>query len=135
MCGIFPSAFTSYLETCPEFSQTPQLQHSLAHIERISCTYINNHLLANKPLNTIPGPPVYEAILPQLSRRFERLEGEHRHHVIPKRVRVRPRRLTDGGPDERFLDIGRRLVKAGQKADGVVAGDGGAEELREEGFN
>ena len=34
-----------------------------------------------------------------------------------------------------FFDISRRLIEASQEADGVVAGDGGAEELDEERFD
>ncbi len=47
-------------------------------------------------------------------------------------VGVHPWALPEGGPDQRFLDVGGRLVVAREEAHGRGVGDCAAEELGEE---
>lgn len=96
-------------------------------------THKNHHPLPHPPLHAPPRPPIHKRILPQPRRRLERLERKRRIPMIQVRgVRVHPWALPDGGPDQRFLDVGGRLVVAREEAHGGWVGDCAAEELGEE---
>ncbi len=73
-------------------------------------TYKNSHVIPDLAVNGTPCPTIHNSILPKLTRRRQCLERKIHKSMIPRGIRMCPRRLADRRPDPRLGDIGGGLV-------------------------
>ena len=118
--------FTLHLNT----HQQPHLREQT--LRKMKTTHKDLHGLSDPRLNTIPSTTVYKRVLLQLSRSRQCLIRELSVNMVKERKRIRPRRLSNRRPNRRFLNISRRLIKAGQKTNRIIRSDGRNENLREQ---